>query len=292
MRARRAWRIYAMGNRVTWCNQTERRMTVAALLWDPLPRQRLATAVRGEARVRFCESQAEVRSVIERGEATVCVVDVKDQNGDVTLHLVRTLRDDFPTVPVLLYLRMSPSSSRYLLDFARAGVNDIILHDIDDVRGSISTALRSAAQHCSTHQIVEELRPLVPTNVLPLLSYCIHNGGSSLTVESVASALNVHRKTLVSRLSGAGLPTPSAVIGWCRLLVCGRALEDKGRTIEQVALMHNFPSGSSLSNMVKRYTGLRTAEVRERGGLSCVLGAFKRELTEQDAGNVACSRAS
>jgi AraC-like DNA-binding protein len=267
-------------------------MTVAALLSDPVPRQRLLSAVRGKASVRFCESQGEVRSIIEGGEATVGVVDVKDRYGDVTLNLVRGLRDDFPTVPLLLYLRMSASSSRFLLEFARAGVNDIILHDIDDVSGSIASALQTASLHCSTRQLVEELRPLVPSNVVPLLSYCIQNGRSSLTVESVASALNVHRKTLVARMSGAGLPTPSALIAWCRLLACGRALEDKGRTIEQIALMHDFPSGASLSNMVKRYTGLRTTEVRERGGLSCVLRAFKRELTETDARDAECSRAS
>lgn len=284
--------LFTTGNRITWRNQFEKKMTVAALLWDPLPRQRLLAAVAGKASVRFCDSQSDLKAAIESGDCSVGVVDVKDRNGDVTLNLVRSLRDDFPTVPVLLYLRMSASSSRYLLDFARAGVNDIILHDVDDVRGSIASALDAAAQHCSTHQLVEELRPLVPQNVLPLLSYCIQNGRASLTVNDVASALNVHRKTLVSRLSGAGLPTPSAVIGWCRLLVCGRALEDKGRTIEQVALMHNFPSGSSLSNMVKRYTGLRTSEVRDRGGLSCLLGAFKRELAVTEGGEISRSRAS
>ena len=33
-----------------------------------------------------------------------------------------------------------------------------------------------------------------------------------------------------------------------------------------------------MRNMVKRYTGLRPAEVRENGGMRCILYAFKREI--------------
>jgi hypothetical protein len=54
--------------------------------------------------------------------------------------------------------------------------------------------------------------------------------------------------------------------------------------VEQVALLLDFPSGTSLRNMMKRYTGLRSREVRENGGVQCVLHAFKRELAATTAG--------
>ncbi len=97
-------------------------------------------------------------------------------------------------------------------------------------------------------------------------------------MEDVANALGVHRKTLVDRLKAAQLPSPRAIIGWCRLLVAARVLDDPGRTVEQVALMLDFPSGTALRNMCKRYTGLRTGEVRQNGGVRCLMHAFKREL--------------
>ena len=63
-----------------------------------------------------------------------------------------------------------------------------------------------------------------------------------------------------------------------------RLLDDPGRTIEQVALKLDFPSGAALRNMFKRYTGLRTTEVRENGGVRCLVHTFKRELAAVSAG--------
>ena len=70
----------------------------------------------------------------------------------------------------------------------------------------------------------------------------------------------------------------SAMIAWCRLITAARLLEDPGRTVEQVALLLDFPSGASLRNMLKRYTGLAPGEVRENGGMRCVIHAFLRSI--------------
>ncbi len=96
--------------------------------------------------------------------------------------------------------------------------------------------------------------------------------------------MGVHRKTLVDRLKAARMPSPRAMIGWCRLLIAARMLDDPGRTVEQVALKLDFPSGAALRNMFKRYTGLRTTEVRENGGVRCLIHAFKHELAAVSAG--------
>src|ERR1043165_7519503 len=127
--------------------------------------------------------------------------------------------------------------------------------------------------------MLTELEPSVPEHVFPMLRYCLEHGRRNLSVEDLAGALAVHRKTLVDWLKAAGLPSPSSIISWSRLLVAARMLDDPGRTVEQVALLLDFPSGTSLRNMMKRYTGLVTSEVRQNGGARCVLHAFKRELS-------------
>ena len=43
-------------------------------------------------------------------------------------------------------------------------------------------------------------------------------------------------------------------------------------------LLLDFSSAASLRNMLKRYTGLSPREVRENGGLRCVLHAFRQTL--------------
>jgi AraC-like DNA-binding protein len=262
-------------------------MIVGALVWDPSSRARLQEATRSQAHLHLCERQSELLTLVENGLADVAVVDLRDPAGESTLPAVRRIREEFPSVPVVLYCAISPWVSRDMLEFARAGVNDLVLRDVDDVKVTLRASLTSAADHCSARAIAAELDPLVPANIAAMIRFCLENGRRALTVEDVAAALNVHRKTLVGRLNAAGLPTPSAIIAWCRLLVSARLLEDPGRSVEQVALMLDFPSGTSMRNMVKRYTGLRAGELRENGGLRCVLHAFKRELTQASGRRVA-----
>lgn len=253
-------------------------MIIAALVWDSLSRARLQEAARSLAHLHLCDLQSQVFALVHNGLAGVVVVDSRDAHGESTLPIVRRIREGFPSVPVILYL--SSALSREVLQFARAGVTELVLRDTDDMKVMLRSSLTSAADHGSARAIAAELEPLVPPNVAEMIRYCLENGRRALTVEEVASAMKVHRKTLVDRLNAARLPPPSAIIAWCRLLLSARLLEDPGRSIEQVALLLDFPSGTSMRNMVKRYTGLRTGEVRENGGVRCVMHAFKREIAQ------------
>lgn len=259
-------------------------MIVAALVWEPMGRARLQEALRGQASLRFCERQEELIALVANDFVSVVVVDVRDRELTSTLSTVRRIRAGYPSVPIVLYCGLGPDTSREVLEFARAGVNDLVIRGVDDLRLPLRSAITTAQDHHSAKGILKELESVIPPAVLPILQYCLENGRRGLTVAQVATAMGVHRKTLVDRLSAAGFPSPSAVISWCRLMVAARLLEDPGRSIEQVALVLDFPSGTSMRNMVKRYTGLRPAEVRENGGMRCILHAFKREIGVLGAG--------
>lgn len=253
-------------------------MIIAALILESSARARLHEALRGQAVVRFCERVSELTTLLENGLASIAVVDLRDADGQSTLATVRYAREQFPSIPVVLYCPITPETSRDVLDFARAGVNDLILRGVDDLRLTLRSAMATAQDHCAAAFVVEELTPIIAPSILPIMRFCLERGRRSMTVENMAEALSVHRKTLVDRLAAAGFPTPSALIAWCRLMMAARLLEDPGRTIEQVALILDFPSGTSLRNMMKRYVGLKTSEVRENGGLRCVLHSFKQAL--------------
>jgi AraC-like DNA-binding protein len=259
---------------------------VGALVWEQTARARLTEALRGEAAIRYCDLVGELLTLVEHGLAGIAIVDMRDRDGNSTLAAVRRIRDGYSSVPVVLYCALNPDTSRDVLEFARAGVNDLVLRGVDDLRVTLRGAVQNALDHSSARSITAEIEPLVPNNVLPILRYSLENGRRNLSVEELADALAVHRKTLVDRLNAAGFPSPSSVISWCRLLVAARLLDDPGRSVEQVALLLDFPSGTSLRNMMKRYTGLASTEVRENGGVRCVLHAFKRDLSLAKAGRV------
>jgi AraC-like DNA-binding protein len=253
-------------------------MTVAALVWESAARARLQEALRNQAAVRFCDRQEEVVALVDNDLVSVLVLDVRDRDGATTLPTVRRVRSGYPSVPIVLYCGLGPDTSREVLEFARAGVNDLVIRGVDDLRIPLRAAITAAQDHCSAKSILEELEPFITPSALPILQYCLENARRSMTVEQVAAAFGVHRKTLVERLTAAGFPAPSAVISWWRLLLAPRPREEPARSIEQVALVLDFPSGTSMRNMVRRYTGLRPYEVRENGGMRCVLHAFKRQI--------------
>jgi AraC-like DNA-binding protein len=97
-------------------------------------------------------------------------------------------------------------------------------------------------------------------------------------VTEVADALGYNRKTLVNHCAQAEFLPPHELLCWCRLAVAGELMASSGRTIEAIANQLEFPSDTSFRNMMKRYTGLKASEVRERGGACCVVTALRAAL--------------
>ena len=259
-------------------------MIVAALVRDPISKARLTDALRNEATVRYSQRLSEVLAMVEAGLATLVVLDHRDFDGAPTLPTVRRLRDEYPSVPIVMYLPMSAVISGAVMEYAKAGVSQLVFQGVDDLKGSLRSTVDAALDQVSASALGATLEPLVPANVVPFLRYCLEHARRDLSVEEVAAAMGVHRKTLVDRMKAARLPSPRAMIGWCRLLIAARMLDDPGRTVEQVALRLDFPSGAALRNMFKRYTGLKSTEVRENGGVRCIVHSFRRELEAVNAG--------
>lgn len=256
---------------------------VVALVWERAAQTRISEAVRGFARVEYCGRVGELRSAVERVYRAGCrvgavIVDVRDREGTPSAGAIASLRQQLPAVPVLAYCSPAPTSSADLLAAARAGVSGVLLRGHDDVGVALRSALESAGDDCAARHIMAELDFALPRSARPVVEHCVLHGREPLTVACVARALGVHRKTLVNRLSASGLPEPRCVIAWCRLCLAAHALEDPGVTIERVAMDFQFPSATAFRNLCKRYTGLRATEVRQNGGLRCVLHLFARAL--------------
>ena len=60
-------------------------------------------------------------------------------------------------------------------------------------------------------------------------------------------------------------------------MVVAYLLEAEGRKLEHVAAAFGLESPSALRNLMKRYTGLKSLEVKAGGGLKLVIEAFLRE---------------
>jgi AraC-like DNA-binding protein len=260
---------------------------VLALITGRLERLRITTAVKGHATVDFVGTVGEIATYLARAATPpiALIVEPRDCDGRSTAGAVRQLIDAQPRLPVVGYCRAGFDHSRDIIELGMAGAHELLFHGIDDTGIALRSILTSAGQACAAAQVLRAIEGDVPAALLPLFEFCLAYPERATSVQAVARVLGVHRKTLVNHCGQASLPPPGTVIGWCRLLLVGHFLETPGRTVEEIALRVEFASATALRNMLRRYTGFRPQEVRERGGLRCVVEAFRRSLAERRVQN-------
>ena len=251
---------------------------VVGLIRDRDARARIAHGLRGHAAVTFCDAVPELMGTLARVFVTAVVIEVRDRPGICAASVIGCLREGYPSIPVVAYCSLAAATPHDILIAAKAGASGLVLRGVDDTGVALRAALTSAADDCVARRVMRALDEVAPGSVRPIIEYCILHARNAPSVQQVARALGISRKTLVNRLGAAGMPAPSAIIGWCRLLQAARLIEDPKRPVERIAHELDFPSGAALRNMLKRYTGLQPREVRENGGLNCVLHAFQRAL--------------
>ena len=258
-------------------------IAVVALVLDRETRVRVRDALSGRASVHFCQRAEEVFTTVRDHRAAAAVVELRDIDRASTAPLIRRLRGEFPLTPVIGYAAVSHATAPDILAAAHAGVNALVIRGLDDIGVALRSAIASGEDDVTARRAMAGLDDLVSPSVRPIVEYCLQNARHAPTVASLATALGLHRKTLMNRLTAAGLPAPHSLIGWCRLLLAARLLEDVGRPLEHVALSLGFPTAPSLRNMLKRYTGLQAREIRQRGGFECVLDCLRRAVVAERA---------
>jgi AraC-like DNA-binding protein len=261
-------------------------LVVVALVIGTKCRARIRGALAGRADVRFCDLRGELAPLASSVGASAILAEPRDRAGADVSDVIAALRAGMPSVPVIAYVGDDRVASGDILAMARAGVHDLVRSGFDDVGFALGAALASATASCATTAARDELEQIVAPDAWPFVSYCLTRAHGPISVASAAAALGLDRRTLVRRLERAGLPQPRRIAGWCRVIAAARLLDEPIYTLEQAALRLEFPSGTALRNMMLRYTGLRPREIRENGGVRCVLYLFKRELatTREDAG--------
>jgi AraC-like DNA-binding protein len=259
-------------------------ITIAALVHDSAARARLRGAVRSYAKLAFCDDPQELASAVADGAATAIITEWRDGNGGTVESAVRAMRSEYPNIPVLAYAPLTPEGAHDMLAAARAGAVDVIIANFDDIGITLGRRLAAAQATTLSDRIVERLATLVPLPVAQMLEYFFRHARTPPSVGGAAAALQVHRKTLALHCARAGLPSPSALCCWARLILTSHRLEDPGRTTEHGAIEMGFPSGSAFRNMLRRYTGLSPQDLRDRGGSMCLAEMLTTQLASRGPG--------
>ena len=277
-----AWRITR--NNRSPAPVRQRPLIVAALVADDVTRACLYGAIRGRADLLTSGRVYELLAHLANNPVDLVIVAPWDAAGTRVAPVLRQVRDRLPSVPIAIYCTLTPDAVREVVALTKAGADEVIFHLADDNGVALWSRLLVSVYRRAAHEALDALHSVLPPEVEPIISYCLERAEVGVSVAEVAAAFHVHRKTLVNRMAAAGLPAPACLISWCRLLLAARLLEDPGRAVEQVALELSFGSGAALRNMLRRYTGLRPSELRDHGGMRCVVERFRQSALRPQPG--------
>ena len=256
----------------------ENRPPVVALVLGREERARIEQALAGEHALTFVSTLDAVRSALTPLERAVLIVETCDERRLPSAPLVRQLLATRCDLPVIGYCAVPRDESSDIRDLARAGVHDLLFRNATDSPFLIRQSLGSAVQAWAASTILERVGESLSAELRQVVHYCLYHPKRATTVGKVAKALGIHRRTLTNYCARAGIPVPGALVAWCRLLLAAHLLRSQLGTVEAVALQLDFPSATALRNMLKRYTGLRPADVRAGPGMEQMIEMFEAAL--------------
>jgi AraC-like DNA-binding protein len=254
---------------------------VVGLVHGPAERARIAATLRAPSMEGiFGDRKPELTDAVTHARVPVAaiIVEVRDADGRLVHEIVEDLHAGGTGTPLVAYCRPGAEHSSDIRSLVLAGAHQLLFHGIDDAGIALRHIIEAAQQASVGERAAEELMRVVPAKLAPIVSH-VTRYPATQRVGEVADALGYHRKTLVNHCAQAGFVPPHELLSWCRLAVAGELMATSRRTIEAIANQLDFSSDTGLRNMMKRYTGLKASEVRERGGARCVVAALRRALT-------------
>ncbi|MES2522624.1 MAG: AraC family transcriptional regulator [Gemmatimonadota bacterium] len=237
---------------------------------------RLRQMVGGAAAVVHAGSVDEAIETVRitRGACVLIVVPVGEESEDI--RAFRRFRTLYPHVAVVALFVEGTSSHQGMLALGRSGLTDVLSVDSDLNPNAVWIALARAYAQGVSHRVWEEFQPQIPDALVTLLKTALRVGEAPLTARELANAAGVPERSLRKLCEDAGIPSPQWVIGWARLLIAAHYLEERGRTIQQVAELLAYPSSCALRNQLRRYTGQSPRRLRTEGVTRALCHALER----------------
>lgn len=234
-----------------------RQAEIALVLGAELPRYPVATL-------------AECQTLLAKHVGLAVMLVVPPLDDERRLQEIGALRKQFPHVEMLCLFDEQMSDLRCVARLGYMGVREVLSSSKllrEDAllcalaRGEVATVATRAWSLAGLH---------LDDGSATLLKAAVRLAHTSVSVARFADAARMHERTLRKHCELCDLPSPQWIVGWARCLIAAFYLEEPGRTIQSVAELLHFRSPASLSNHLRRYTGLTPTALRRRGALGIV----------------------
>jgi D-alanyl-D-alanine carboxypeptidase/D-alanyl-D-alanine-endopeptidase (penicillin-binding protein 4) len=244
---------------------------LAILEADARGAARLSTALGGEHEVVVRSTWESLHRVLGRESFDGCLVDLDHPDRAGAMREITALRERYPALAIIACVDAGYDLGYY--DLGGLGVAGIIAFRHlaqSKIRAAVDRALATARADRIARALEGRFAPPGPGAI----GWAVEHAGADTNVEKLAAALGHTPRSLRQALEDAGLPAPTRVLLWGRLLLAGARLGRDGRTVEDVAFSLGYSAATSLARAMKSQTGLTPGEVSEEGGMERVRDAL------------------
>lgn len=244
---------------------------IAAFIIDHNARRRVHNAFRnsgkglgvnGGVEISFFDKPFDLAAASDGAHAIIA--ELRDpMSGQTISPLIQRIRRRHPHLPIIAYMDHSPQRVRDLLLAARAGVNEVILREYDDISRMTETILHMIESVEVSRRVITAFReafPDVPDWTHEFLRCAIRNANIPSGIYMVELQLGKNRKTISSKLSALGLPSAGKMMTWARRLVEARVADSIRRDQETPVTQFS----RTLGGFVQELKSFRTKIAEER----------------------------
>jgi AraC-like DNA-binding protein len=252
------------------------------LMWidDPADRARLMDGLRHHAAVAFVSSAPDLFARMQSSvdAPAFVILPARDERGAPIERVIRNVAAEWPRVTLVVRWIAGTVALVDLRSMTAAGAHGFLVQQYYD-RATLRALLGKAWQAHAAEQVMRELERVFPPDLHPVLEAVLENPAEVTTIQALADALAIHRRTLFNRCERAASMHPTDVLGWARIALVAYHLENTGCTVERIAMDLGYPSVATLRNTLKRYTGFRATDLRSHGPLTTALGVLRARMS-------------
>jgi AraC-like DNA-binding protein len=186
--------------------------------------------------------------------------------GEIRVPEVRQLRDRHPSLPIVVYTILSPPSMRAMLELARTGIEEMVLHRVEDEPRRFLALLEGLRGYVLGDLLIDQLRdPLsrLPSATAIALERLLRNPEEFASVPHMASQAGVTIRKLYRQFQRAGFVSPRVVHESARLLRAYGYLQDSRCLVEDAAARLGYSAPRHLNRQFRAATGLRGTSLRD-----------------------------
>ncbi|MGE0160903.1 MAG: D-alanyl-D-alanine carboxypeptidase [Gemmatimonadales bacterium] len=244
--------------------------TLAILQADARAVARLVAALGSHHDVVPCSGWEALGRVLDRSAFDGCLVDVDYPSRAVARQRIEELRERHPAVAIIACVDAGYPLAYY--DLGGLGVAGIL--PVERKPAAIRALVDQALATARADGIARALEKRFGAPGAAAVAWAVEHAGPDTSVEKLAAALGHTPRSLHRALDEVGLPAPTRVLLWGRLLLAGARLGRDGRTVEDVAFSLGYATATSLARAMKSQTGLTPREISEAGGMDRVRDAL------------------